>query len=340
MDNLFLIRTLTSAVNEMPAPERRIYNRFFQPRENMQGSDRLAFDIISGSQGILPNLSVSAPATVDKKTGLRTITMTAPRIADKRFISTGSINAARAWGQQMALMQMEQRIALEQEDMRSKHDRTLEYWAAGALKGYIYDSDLTTLLVDYGLSATHRVTLTDDNLFTSPNSHPIARFRAWKKTIEDDAMISITGWLAYIGFQAMDALMQNGDVQAWLKQDRGAQIAESGRILRMAGVDFDEYNGSFVDDNGTRRRFVEENQIILIGLCRDLVDMPFAPVVDDDAPNGVGNITYAANGTLRPALFFSKSWKEQDPSGRWIKVESRPLPVLKRPGAVIVATVI
>ena len=78
----------------------------------------------------------------------------------------------------------------------------------------------------------------------------------------------------------------------------------------------------------------------MIGLCDDLVDMPFAPVVDDDAPNGVGNVTYDQSGNPVPALFFSKSWKIQDPSGRWVKVESRPLPVLKRPGAVITATAV
>jgi hypothetical protein len=340
MDNLFLIRTLTTAVNAMVAPSRRIYNRLFQGKENMQGSDRLAFDIITGSEGILGNIAVNAPATVDKKVGVTTVTMTAPRIANKRMIATADLNAARQWGQQLGLMQMEQRIGIEQRDMRNKHDRTLEWWAAGALKGYIYDSDLTTLLVDYGLDATHRLTLTGDDLFTSPNSNPIIKLRTFKTIIEEDSGAVITGWLAYLGSEVMDALIIHPGVIEWLKTDRGAQIAENGRIERMAGIEMDEYNASFVDDNGTRRQFINSDEIVLIGLCDDLVDMPFAPVVDDDAPNGVGNITFDKNGSPVPALFFSKSWKVQDPSGRWIKVESRPLPVLKRAGAVITATVV
>jgi len=74
----------------------------------------------------------------------------------------------------------------------------------------------------------------------------------------------------------------------------------------------------------------------LIGFCADLVDVPYAPIVDDDAPGGVGNIDAKGSGVL----YFSKAWPEKDPSGRWIKAETRPLPVLQRPGAVIYAKVV
>jgi hypothetical protein len=333
----FTITALTQAVNAMKAPSRRIYNRLFQGKENMQPSSNLAFDVITGSEGILPNISVVAPATVDTKTGVKTVTMKAPRLSNKRLVQAGSLDGARAWGQQLQNMMMEQRVAQEQRDMRNKHDRTLEFWAAGALKGYIYDSDLSTVLVDYGLSASHRVTLTGDDLFNSPNSNPILRLRSWKKTIEDDSGAVITGWLAYLGSAVMDALIGHEAVIEWLRTNLGSQIAESGRIRRLAEVEMEEYNASFVDDAGTRRRMIDEDEIVLVGLCDDLTNTPFAPIVDDDAPNGVGNITFDQAGTPVPAPFFSKSWPEKDPSGRWVKVESRPLPVLQRPGAVISA---
>jgi hypothetical protein len=56
-------------------------------------------------------------------------------------------------------------------------------------------------------------------------------------------------------------------------------------------------------------------------------------VIDEEAPQGVGNVGPGE-------MFFSKSWTEKDPSGRWIKVESRPLPVLQRPGAIVYAKVV
>ena len=337
MDDLFKIRILTAAINAMKGPARRIYNRIFAGKEHMEASDRLAFDIITGSEGLLCNISIYAPADVDEKTGRKTVTMQAPRLADKRFVASAELNALRAYGKQMGMELMKTRIAREQNDMRGKHDRTLEFWAANALKGKIYDKDLTTVLVDYNMDATHKLTLTGNDLWTDgANSDPIAKIREWKRLIEDDSAANITGWLAYLGWEVMDALIAHAKVKDFLKTDRGAQIAENGRLKILAEVELDEYNGSFLDDAGTRKRFIDSDEFLLIGLCDDLVDVPYAPVVDDDAPGGVGNIDVNGNGVL----FFSKSWKEQDPSGRWIKAETRPLPVLQRPGAVVDAKVV
>lgn len=336
MDNLFLVRTLTTAINSMKAPSRKIYNRIFAGKEHLEPSDRLAFEIITGSEGVLGNISVNAPSTVDEKTGRTVVTVTAPRIANKRFIHTSELNSLRAYGAQIGTEMMKTRIAREQKDMRNKHDRTLEFWGANALKGIIYDSDLTTILVDYGMAAAHKPALTGDDLWTSPNSDPIKKLRAWKKLIEDDSGAVINEWVAYMGSGAMDSLMINEAVIALLKYQAGNQIAENGRISRLVEIEFNEYNGSFVDDGGTRRRFVDEDEFILVGICEDLVDVPYAPVVDEEAPGGVGNVTADGNGVM----FFSKSWMIKDPSGRWVKCESRPLPVLQRPGAVIAATVV
>jgi hypothetical protein len=335
MDNLFKIRTLTAAVNAIKAPMRRVYNRIFAGFENMQPSDRLAFDVISGSEKLLGNISIFAPATVDDKTNRKTITLAAPRIANKRFVATSELNAYRAFGEAGVEM-MKNRIAQEQKDMRGKHDRTLEFWAVNALKGVIYDSDMTTVLVDYNVDASHRPTLTGTDLFTDAASNPIAKIRAWKQMIEDDSAASIDSWVAFCGSGVMDALLVNEAVRELLKTDKGSQIAESGRIQRLAEVELDEYNGSYLDAANTRQRLISPDEFLLVGICDELAEVPYAPVVDDDAPGGVGNVGEGGAGTM----FFSKSWKKKDPSGRWIKCESRPLPVLKRPGAVVDATVI
>lgn len=336
MDNLFKIRTLTRAVNAIKAPARVVYNRLFAGYEGMQPSDRLAFDVISGSEKLLGNISIFAPATVDDKTTRKTITMTAPRIANKRFISAAELNALRGFGKAGVEM-MKDRIAREQKDMRGKHDRTLEFWAVNALKGVIYDTDLSTVLVNYNVAAEHKPTLTGTDLWTDTDgSNPIAKIRAWKKLIEDDSGAAIIGWVAFHGSGVGDALLINDAVRELLKYDKGSQIAESGRITKLSEVELVEYNGSYIDDSGTRQRFVGADEFILVGLCDELVEVPYAPVVDDDAPDGVGNVDENGGGQM----FFSKSWPVKDPSGRWVKCESRPLPVLKRPGAVVTATVI
>jgi len=336
MDDLFKIRVLTAAINAMKAPSMKIYNRIFRGREHMEPSDRLAFEVISGSERILKNISVYAPAEVTDKTGRKVVTLTAPRLAQKRFIHAAELNALRAYGKQFGLEQMKTRIAREQKDAKGIMDRTLEFWAVNALKGQILDSDLETILVDYNMAASHKPALTGTGLWTNAASDPVNRLRAFKKLIEDDSGGAITGWVGYMGSEVMDALLAHEKVRDLLKYGKGVQVAENGKITKLAEVELDEYNGSFLDEGGTRRRFIDEKYFMLIGLCDDLVDVPYAPIVDDDAPGGVGNID--ANGS--GALYFSKSWSEKDPSGRWIKGETRPLPVLQRPGAVIYAKVV
>jgi len=336
MDDLFKIRVLTAAVNAMKAPTMKVYNRIFRGKEHMDVSDRLAFDIITGSQKILKNISIYAPATVTDKTGRKTVTITAPRLASKRFIHTAELNALRAYGQQIRVEMMKTRIAREQKDMRNEHDRTLEFWACNALKGIIYDSDLSTVLVDYNVDSSHTPTESGDDLWTDSACNPINQIRKYKRLIKDDSNAAISEWISFVGYEAMDALLTNTKVLDLLKYAKGRKIAEEEDVARLAKTEINEYDGSFIDDEGDRQRFIGKEYFMLIGMCEDLVDVPYAPVVDDDAPGGVGNIDAGGNGVM----FFSKSWKKQDPSGRWIKTEARPLPVLQRPGAVVYAKVV
>ena len=334
MDHLFKIRTLTTAINALREPGRRIFQRHFKPKLNFQPSTRLAFDVISGSEGVLGNIKVDAPASIDDKTGRKTIILEAPRIANKRFIRPADIQNMRRFGSQAGLELMKTRIAREMLDMRNKHDRTLEFWASRALRGKIYDSDLSTVLVDYGFNATHTPALTGTSLWSdTTNSNPITKIREWKRLIEDDAGHEITSWVAWVGYNTMDALLNHSKILDLLKNTIGNTLLGNARIVNIDGVDIIEYNGSFKDSSGTRQRFIDPKDFILIGEGGDVFDCPYAPIVEEEAPGGVGQ-----DGTGQ--LFFSKSWTEQDPAGRWIKAESRPLPVVCRPDAIVRATVL
>jgi len=333
MDNLFKTRTLTRAVNAMRAPGRYIAQTYFNPQLRGEDTDRLAFDIISGSEGVLANIGVAEPAVVGTKTGRKTITLTAPRLSEKRLIHTYEMNALRGFGVQGMTERLKTRIAREQFDMRNKVDRTIEFYCAYALRGKIYDSDLSTVLVDYNLDEDHAPTLEGTGRWSdSDDSDPLADIRAWKLLIEDDSGHEITGWSALCGSSAMTALLNNDKVLELLKYTKGAELLGRARVLDIAGVNIVEYNASFKDTAGVRRRFVEPTDFILIGEGVDVFDFPYARVVDEEDQGGVGN-----DGA--PTLLFSNSWVEKDPSGRWIKVESRPLPVVKRPDAIVHATV-
>ena len=250
MDNLFQVRTLTKAVNAIPAINRIIFDRIFAGKEHGQPTDRMAFDVITGSEGILLPISVTAPATVDDKINRKTVTVDAPRMSNKRFIHVSELNNARAMGE-IGLQTMKRRIALELKDMRNKHDRTLEFWAVGALKGTIYDSDLSTVIVDYNVDGLFHPVLTGSDLWTDPASNPITRLRAWKRQIADNCGADVLEWIGFLGTQVMDALLEHSGVLAWMKEEKGGEIAESGRISKLSEVELIECNHGFADESGT-----------------------------------------------------------------------------------------
>ncbi len=331
MEDLFRVRALTTAVNNLKTPQRKIFGTLFAGKTHMVETDRIAFDVIGGSEGILRNISIHAPAEVTEKTGRKTVTLQAPRLAHKRFIHTAEMNAMRSYGEQAAVELLANRLNRELTDMRNMVERTLEFWAASVLGGKILDADGTTL-VDYNLQSTHKPVLGTNEKWTDSGVNPIKDIRKWKRLIEQDHGGEIQRWIAFVGYEAMDALVTNTAVLDLLKYDAGRTVAEQGDVARLVGCDLIEVTGTYVDSLGQRQPYVPSTHFVLVGYSDDAFDCPYAPVVDSDAPQGVGN--------LGPGeMFFAKSWPEQDPSGRWVKVEARPLPVLQRPGAVVYAKV-
>lgn len=329
MDNLFKVRVLTLAVNNMKSVGTKVLDRVFRRRQG-QLSDRLAFDVKSGSEAILSSVSVHAPATVQSKTARKTITLEAPRFPQKRHISVAELNATRAFGQQAATELMATRIGDEQADMRLEIDRTREFMAMKALGGQIIDGS-GTVLVDYGFADDQKPVLAGTAKWDQSASDPVKNIRAWKKYISD-RVPSVSEWIGFCGSGAMDLLIENEKARDLLKWTGGQQIAEEGRVARIAGVNIDEYFGTYLDSDAARQDMIADKAFILVGWSPDSFSEQYAPSIDDDDPNGVGK------GVVGQ-LFFSKSWKEEDPSGRWIKVEARPLPVVHRPEAIVIATV-
>ena len=325
MDNLFLVRALTTAINAMRTPGGVILNRYFRPKAHAVLSSRFGFEVISGSEGVLKTIGVADPALVRDKTSRAFYPCEAPRIAPKKFISAAEVDSVRAFGSQISAELLESRIAKEQLDMRNEIERTLEFWAAHALRGQVLDSDLTTVLADYLFDADHTEVVGKPWNGDAEDPDIIGDIRRWKLMIEDDSGHTVTGWHAFCGYKVMNAIINDSSVRELLVFERGRQIAEQGAIVRLAGVTIEEYNGSFVTDSGTRTRFLDADEFILIGEGEDVFDMPYAPCVQE--------------GASPSDFFFSKSWSEQDPSGRWILAEVRALPVVQRPNAIVRATV-
>lgn len=320
MDN-FSPRRLTMAVNMMKPVKTPILDKVFK-RKKRSLTSTLVWDVKTASNTLMQSISTSAEATVRSGMGKTEVSCRAPRYAEKELISLDSLNDMRKFGDAAAPELLKERVADEQADMRASMDLTREFQAVKALEGKVVDKKGKTL-VDYKFPAEMKPVLAGTALWTDGASDPIKNLRAWKKLITRAAGAVVSEFVAYCGSAAMDALISNPKALEKLKYMLGKQIAEEGRVAKLAKVSIEEYDGSYTDDEGNVHDMIPENVFVLVGIVHDGAAEMFAPVLDLEAPGGVGKGKEAD-------IFFSKMKDSWDPSGKWIKVESRPLPVLTR----------
>jgi hypothetical protein len=327
LDQIFKTRVLVIAINKMRPFTTRALDLVFS-RKKGQLSSLFAWDIKSSNERILKNIRVSDAAQTTNGVKRKTVTCEAPRFAEKRFIGADKLDAARRAGEQGVEL-MKEKIADEQFDMRGDVDRTREFMAVKCLSGQVVDES-GTVIVDYNFPAGQKPVLAAGSKWSEGGTDPLINLRAWKKYIGN--RVGVDRFVAICGSDAMDALIGNAAIGDKLKYAAGKQIAEEGRIVFLAGIQIDEYFGTYKDAAGALQDMVPANAFILIGIGPDTAAELYAPVVDlaDDAGVGSGK---------DPNIFFSKAWDEQDPSGKWVKVESRPLPVLFQPECVVYAIV-
>lgn len=336
MDNTFFIAALRKTILNVQPKNLKLFDRYFRPVLSFVESDKIVFDIYEGSSGLLKNLSIYEPAQIVDKGNRKSITVIAPRIAPKTFFAAAEFNRMAAiasqFGANKARETFRQKFERElQNSVMAKIETTLEFWASRALRGKIYDSDMSTVLVDYNMPSDHLPTVD----WTSTTSNPVEDIRKWKAQIEKDVSATVIGFEAVCGNAAMNALLKNDTVLKLLGYQKGASIAEKGKVELLADTTIEEYNATFVDPEGDTVSFIPDNAFVLIAKVAtdDVFDCPYAPVVDLKAPGGVGS-DQSMNDFI-----FRKVWEEEDPSGVWVKLETRPLPVVRRPGAIVFATV-
>ncbi len=325
MADNFSARVLSMAVNKMKPVKTPILDKVFK-RKRRSLTGIFAWDVKTSSNTLMESISTSAEAIVRGGLGKVEVTCNAPRYAEKELISADSLADMRKFGATAETELLKERVADEQADMRANMDLTREFQAVKALEGIVVDKN-GKVLVDYKVPAEMKPVLAGTALWDDEASSPITNLRVWKKIITRQCGGVVSEFVAYCGSGAMNALIDNPNVLEKLKFVLGQQVAEEGRVARLAKVTIEEYDGSYTDASGTVHDMIPENVFVLVGIVHDGAAEMYAPVIDLDAPGGVGKGKGAD-------MFFSKMWDVKDPSGKWVKVESRPLPVLTRLVAV------
>lgn len=335
MIDQFTPRYLTTAINEIKAPKTLLYDLVFRRREESP-AEIVDFEIISNGQGLAKFVARGREAIVTKKKGRTVYTFRIPSIREKSLFRAADFLSKTAAGTALYqapgdLQKAAQQMAVSQlAEYKNSFNRTKEWMCAQALTGTLtITKDDGDLAIDYGLAATHKPVLAGAEMWdASADVNIPGHLRAWRRLIGKHS--GTTGSIVIMGTNAVDLFLKNNLVLKLLdnKNLKAGQLDLTGDanfIGSFSGFRFYEYNEIYVDDDGNEHDMVDPDAVIMVS-DSDYFKFWHGPVDDLDANFGAFE-------------FFSKTWRQKDPSQDTLLVATAPVPMIHNPGAVVYATV-
>lgn len=337
--DLFTTNVLTAIVQDLRVPQTGLLDKYFTG-SIVEDSEEIHFDVDTNPRRIAPFVSPLVAGQVVRSRGFQTATFKPAYVKDKR-VFTPNRSIKRVMGEKMGGGQYtpEQRmmilVAQDLEDQLKMVRRRMEWMAAQALYGgaiTVVGDNYPSVTVDFGRAAGHSVTLTGGNRWGQAGIKPLDNLQTWSDTMVKNTGVAITDVVmtvdAWLLFRA------DADVKTRLDRWRGnstmQQDAHSREGLQFQGMvdNFAIYTYSswYIDiATGTETAMLPANTVL--GLANGFVEgvQHYGAILDHDA--------------LRAMEYFVKSFLDNDPSTRYLLMQSAPLTVPYRVNATFRATI-
>lgn len=334
----FNMTSLTEAMNLLP----NRYNRIGATglfRESGVTTRTVTIEEVNGVLNLLPTQPVGSPGTVNKR-GKRTLrNLTIPHIPHDDVILPQEYQGIRAFGSTQ-LETLSNIMAGKLQNMRDKHEITLEWLRMGALKGEILDADGSTiynLFTEFGItqvtSFTNAKAAQKKNLYIDMDLGTAGTDMKKKcldiaRHIEANLMGEVmTGIEVLVDSNFFDNFTDHANVIRAYEQHQEAADRLGGdqrKGFHFGGLTFSEYGGVATQANGTVRPFIDSNQghAYPVGTV-DSFKTVFAPGDFIETANTVGLPVYA------------KQEPRKYNRGVDVHTQSNPLPYCTRPGMLV-----
>lgn len=335
MDNiLFETATLQGIVRALPQPKLGFAAKYFQTVVESDAPE-IHFDVEGTDLRMAPFVSPLVPGKIMAESGFQTKTFRPAYIKDKtRFSpqrSTTRLLGEKIGGEYTREQRMELAVASELAAKQLRLERSLEWMAAQALlhgKVTVTGDQYPARVVDFGRASGNTVVKTTGNKWGDSGISPLADLHSWS----DSADAPLSDW--YMTTDAYAIFRDSADVQKRMELVRGSSTLTQDAVLSRDLVLMGLIDGfriwvvpklDILHDDGVTRRIIPDGTVI------GVADTYFEGVRHFGAIEDVDS--------LAPGAYFVKSWLEQDPSARYILLQSAPLMVPYRPNSSFRATV-
>lgn len=340
--SIFDTRTMMAAVEQLHTPSTFLLQTFFANSETFD-TEAVDIDIYKGGRKLAPFVSPRLEGKVRTDQGYTTKTFK-PAYIKEKMVTTAENIFKRAAGSHMYSDQTPTeraaaRLGRELDDMNDEITRREEWMAAAALTTgkVLVKGDGVDAEVDFGMDASHKIaTLT--KAWTDQTANPLADIRQWARLVGKNSgrrpthlVLEGAGQDALMGNKNfMEALNTRRIELGMIKPENLAENVVYLGYLNDPGVDIYVYNEQYFDeDTETLKPMIPAGQIImgsantrnarLYGAIRDVV---------------------AVESGLVEAGRYAKSWVTEDPSVRWVMLQSAPLPAMLEPDCFLTAQVL
>lgn len=342
--------SLTSMIDETKRPSRFIRDTLFS-REEPQATENIEFSLLIGSRQVAPFVRRDAAAVEVSGYQEKSYTVIAPRIRIKRSLKGHEVIFQRSAAFAIYVGSSEvqdagqRKIAQSTQRLVERRDESIEYLCAQALRGsitYAVDEE-DSFTVTFPRTSSHNITLT--TFWDQANSKPSTDFQTAMQLVADDASLGVTD--AIMGASAMSYFLDHTQVLSLLDNRRvmAGELDLSRQFLDSGALYLGMFRGIRVWGY-TRATSVPGTQGDGGHTSFDLIRSKYVEFVSA-SPAAENTIYYGAINDLDAfeqgvivGRSFSKSWKQQDPSVLWHLLESRPLPVMRRPDSTVSMKVI
>lgn len=349
--NIFDTRTMLEAVEQMNRPTNWLRDTFF-PNARQFETETVDVDIIKGKRRLAPLVSPLAEGRAVERAGFSTNTLKPGYVKPKMATTAADLLKRQPGeviysGRQTIEQRAQGQLGKDLAELMDMVDRREEWMAAQALnlgkitmtiKGETGDKSVE---VDFGMAATHKVTLTSTDLWSdTTNSTPLDDLSAWATLIRKDSGVNPT--MVVMGTDALAAFLKHPSVEK--KMDMRAVdmgeiaprqlpdgVSYVGRMsLPGLFVDVYSYEAWYIDETSGNEVSMVPAKKVWMGSPRTANSKLHAVIQDVEAIEG---------GAAAAVTRFPKSWVTQDPSARWLMVQSAPLIAMLQPDAFVSATV-
>ena len=309
-DNVSMLRAIEKSQSPADTP---VLSRHFR-NAGVLPSSTAQVDLITGPEGLMVAISRESESRKAAQEGVTTKTFTIPRFSEKDSVSASDLALYRAPGMANGSLGQQQLISRRLGYMRSRLNSTKEVMAIGALKGSVVDGAGNVI-------ATFPVG--SDGAISVGTTNPREYFDDAAVAISRALRVANVNLVTYVGKDAYKRLLMHSDMKAMLASGPGVITRDAMNTVYQTEIV--RVNGAYTDNQGNEQPYLGDDDMITVA-DGDYFELYHGPC--------------STKQGLALQEMIVVQWETEDAPLAWFRLESNPLPIVQRPEASRIATLV